>query len=77
MNENEKVSIQIETTRRELLSHARNFLFAISELASDIDCLDFNGDLADLECDTLAYTASIKTLSEAAQTCLSYVSGEL
>lgn len=77
MNENEKVTINIETTKRELLSHVRNFLFAISTLASDIDCLDFNGDIADLECDTLTYTASIKTLSEAAQTCLSYASGEL
>ena len=73
----EKVQIQIETTKQELLSHARNFLFAISELASDIDCLDFNGDLADLECDMLTYTASIKTLSKAAQTLLFHVNGEL
>lgn len=74
---NEKVTINIETTKRDLLSRANDFLTAITELASDIDCLDFSKDAADLEADVLRYAASIKTISEAAQMCISYANGEL
>lgn len=73
----EKVQIQIETTKQELISKAYHLLTAISDMADGIDCLDFNGDLADLEVETVKRTSSIKALSEAAQICLFHVNGEL
>lgn len=74
----EKVTFQIETTKQELISKAYHLLTAISELADNIDCLDFaHGDKADLEADVLKYTYSIKALSETAQTLLFHVNGEL
>lgn len=74
---NETITITIETTKRELLNKANDFLTAISELASDIDCLDFSKDAADLETDVLRIAASIKTLAEAAHTCVFRAGGEL
>lgn len=74
---NEKVQINIETTKKELISKAYRLLTAISTMADSIDCLDFNGDLSDLECDTVRYTSSIKALSEMAQALLFHVNGEL
>lgn len=73
----EKVQINIETTKQELISKAYHLLTAISELADNIDCLDFSKDPADLEADVLKYTYSIKALSETAQTFLFHVNGEL
>lgn len=73
----EKVQIQIETTKQELINKAYHLLTAISELADNIDCLDFSKDPADLEADVLKYAYSIKALSEIAQMCVFHVSGEL
>lgn len=77
MNENEKVTFQIETTKQELIGKAYHLLTAISEMADNIDCLDFSKDQADLEADVLKYSYSIKALSETAQTLLFHVNGGL
>lgn len=73
----EKVQIQIETTKQELINKAYHLLTAISELADNINCMNFGKDPADLEADALKYTYSIKALSETAQTLLFHVNGEL
>lgn len=73
---NEKVQINIETTKRELVSKAYHFLTAISDMAESIEGLDFSKD-AELEADVLEYTSSIKALSEIAQMCVFHVSGEI
>lgn len=72
----EKVQIQIETTKQELVNEAYQLLTAISTMAESIEVLDFSKD-ADLEADVLEYTSSIKALSEIAQMCVFHVSGEL
>ena len=74
---NEKVQINIETTKQELISKAYHFLTAISDMAESIEELDFSKGPADLEADVLDYTNSIKALSETAQTFLFHVNGEL
>lgn len=73
----EKVQIQIETTKQELINKAYHLLTAISELAVSINCLSFSKDPAELEADVLKYAYSIKALSETAQTLLFHVNGEL
>lgn len=74
---NEKVQINIETTKQELISKAYHLLTAISELAVSINCLSFSKDPAELEADVLKYAYSIKALSETAQTLLFHMNGEL
>lgn len=73
----EKVQIQIETTKQELINKAYHLLTAISELAVSINCLSFSKDPAELEADVLKYAYSIKALSETAQTLLFHMNGEL
>lgn len=74
---NEKVQINIETTKQELINKAYQLMTAISTMAESIERLDFSKGHADLEADVLDYTNSIKSLSEAAQICLFHVNGEL
>lgn len=74
---NEKVQINIETTKQELISKAYQLLTAISTMAESIERLDFSGDASDLECDTVKYTSSIKELAEVAQDFLFSVNGEI
>lgn len=74
---NEKVQINIETTKQELVSKAYQLLTAISTMAESIECLSYDGPDADLEADVLEYTSSIKALSEIAQMCVFHVSGEI
>ena len=74
---NEKVQINIETTKQELISKAYQLLTAISTMAVTIERLDFSGDATDLECDTVKYTSSIKELAETAQDFLFNVNWEI
>jgi xylose isomerase len=74
---NEKVKINVETTKQELISKAYHLLTAISTMAESIEGLDFNGDASDLECDTVRYTSSIKELAQTAQDFLFHVNGEI
>lgn len=74
---NEKVQINIETTKQELISKAYQLLTAIFTMAESIERLDFNGDASDLECDTVKYTSSIKELAQTAQDFLFHVNGEI
>lgn len=73
----EKVQIQIETTKQELISKAYQLLTAISTMAESIERLDFSSDASDLECDTVKYTSSIKELAQTAQDFLFSVNGEI
>lgn len=74
---NEKVQINIETTKQELISKSYQLLTAISTMAESIERLDFSSDASDLECDTVKYTSSIKELAQTAQDFLFSVNGEI
>lgn len=74
---NEKVQINIETTKQELISKAYQLLTAISTMAESIEGLDFSSDAPDLDCDTVRYTSSIKELAQTAQDFLFHVNGKI